>query len=96
MKCWIRRALIGFDLIDRIVGVSPCNPQARTGTAVLTRTREQGAYNRVLTRTYEQGAYEQGTHSDLWTGVLTRTHAQGAYEQGTHEGTYEQGTHSDL
>ena len=32
--------LVDFGLIDRIVGVSPCHPQARTGTAVLTRTYE--------------------------------------------------------
>ena len=28
--------LVDLDSIDRIVGVSPCHPQARTGTAILT------------------------------------------------------------
>ena len=32
---------VDFDLIDRIVGVSPCHPHARTGVAVLMRTYEQ-------------------------------------------------------
>jgi len=32
---------VDFDLIDRIVGVSPCHPQARTGVALLTQTYEQ-------------------------------------------------------
>jgi len=31
---------VDFDLIDRIVGVSPCHPQAMAGVAVLTRTYE--------------------------------------------------------
>ena len=33
---------VDSDLINRIVGVSPCHPQARTGGAVLTQTCEQG------------------------------------------------------
>ena len=32
---------VDFDSIDRIVGVSPCHPQARTGVAILIRTDEQ-------------------------------------------------------
>ena len=32
---------VDFDLVDRIVGVSPCHPQARTGTAVLARTYQR-------------------------------------------------------
>ena len=32
---------VDFDLIDRMVGVSPCHPQARTGFAVPIQTCEQ-------------------------------------------------------
>jgi len=32
---------VDFDLIDRIVGVSPCHAQARTGVVLLTQTYEQ-------------------------------------------------------
>ena len=32
---------VDVDLLDRIVGVGPCHPQARTEVAVLTRTYEQ-------------------------------------------------------
>ena len=32
---------VDFDLIGRIIGVSPCHPQARIEVAVLTRTYEQ-------------------------------------------------------
>ena len=32
---------VDFYLTDRIVGVSPCHPQARKGVAVLIRTYEQ-------------------------------------------------------
>ena len=32
---------VDFDLIDRIVGVKPCHPQARTGLAELIPTYEQ-------------------------------------------------------
>ena len=36
--CTVEVDFVDFDLIDRIVGVSPCHPQARTGVAVLTQT----------------------------------------------------------
>jgi hypothetical protein len=32
---------VDFDLIDRIVGVSPYRPQARTRTVILTRSGER-------------------------------------------------------
>ena len=33
--------VVDFDLIDRIVGVSPCHPQAKIGLAVLVQTYKQ-------------------------------------------------------
>ena len=35
---------VDFDLIERIVGVSPCHVQARTKTVVLTRNCEQWTF----------------------------------------------------
>ena len=34
---------VDSDLLDRMVGVSPCHPQARIGFAILTRTYGQRA-----------------------------------------------------
>ena len=32
---------VDFDLLNRIVGVGPCHPQAKTGVVLLTQTCEQ-------------------------------------------------------
>ena len=37
-------SFVDFDLIDTIVGVSPCHPQSRNGVAVLTQTYPSQKY----------------------------------------------------
>ena len=45
---------VDFDLLDRIVGVYPCHPQARTGSAGIARRpmREDSAFWTLLLLVY--------------------------------------------
>ena len=56
--------LVDFDLLDRIVVVSPCHPQARTGFAILTRTYEQRTPPAVV----QPGEWEEAAAFEWRTG----------------------------